>query len=161
MALIDTISEQNDKENIESYKSCQVWLEGYNSPSTKKSYKVHLLLFCRYHNTNPDSLIGLKPEQIKTMVLDYIIHLKKVAKPSSGKARRGELSVNSVRAYLSGIQSFLEANDVVLNWKKIFKYCPEQVTDNLRAYTKDEISKLLSVGDVRDPQLKLKSKLAI
>jgi hypothetical protein len=106
LALIDTISEQNDKENIESYKSCQVWLEGYNSPSTKKSYKVHLLLFCRYHNTNPDSLIGLKPEQIKTMVLDYIIHLKKVAKPSSGKARRGELSVNSVTRILKWLPPF-------------------------------------------------------
>ena len=133
MALIDTISEQNDKENIESYKSCQVWLEGYNSPSTKKSYKVHLLLFCRYHNTNPDSLIELKPEQIKTMVLDYVIHLKKVAKPSSEKARRGELSVNSVKTYLAGVQSFLEANDIVLNWKKIAKYCPEQIANNLRA----------------------------
>jgi integrase len=152
LALIDTKSEQNvyDKENIESYKPCQIWLEGYNSPSTKKSYKVHLLLFCRYHNTNPDSLIELKPEQIKTMVLDYVIYLKKVAKPYSEKARRGELSVNSVKTYLAGVQSFLEANDIVLNWKKIAKYCPEQIANNLRAYTKDEISKLLSVGDLRD-----------
>jgi hypothetical protein len=135
LALIDAKSEQNvyDKENIESYKPCQIWLEGYNSPSTKKSYKVHLLLFCRYHNTNPDSLIELKPEQIKTMVLDYVIHLKKVAKPSSEKARRGELSVNSVKTYLAGVQSFLEANDIVLNWKKIAKYCPEQIANNLRA----------------------------
>jgi integrase len=84
------------------------------------------------------------------MVLDYIIHLKKVAKPSSGKARRGELSVNSVKTYLSGVHSFLEANDIVLNWKKIVKYYPEQVNNNLRAYTKEEISKLLSVGDLRD-----------
>ena len=83
------------------------------------------------------------------MVLDYIIHLKKIAKPSSEKARRGELSVNSVKTYLAGVQSFLEANDSV-KLEKIAKYCPEQVTDNLRAYTKDEISKLLSVGDVRD-----------
>jgi integrase len=84
------------------------------------------------------------------MVLDYIIHLKKVAKPSCGKARRGELSVNSIKMYLSGIQSFLEFNDIVLNWKKFAKYCPEQITNNLRAYTKEEISKLLSVGDLRD-----------
>jgi hypothetical protein len=82
------------------------------------------------------------------MVLDYIIYLKKIAKPSSGKARRGELSVNSIKMYLAGIQSFLEFNDIVLNWKKIAKYCPEQIANNLRAYTKEEISKLLSVGDL-------------
>ncbi|MFL6362792.1 MAG: hypothetical protein ACJ709_05060, partial [Nitrososphaeraceae archaeon] len=34
--------------------------------------------------------------------------------------------------------------------EKIAKYYPEQVTNNLRAYTKEEISKLLSVADLRD-----------
>jgi integrase len=127
-----------------------MWLEGYNSPSTKKAYKIYLSLFCRYHNINPDSLVLLKVEQIKSMVLDYVIHLKRVAKQSSSKARTGELSVNSIKTYLTGVQSFLESNDIVLNWKKIAKYYPEQVTNNLRAYTKEEISKLLSIGDLRD-----------
>ena len=72
----------------------QIWLEGYNSPSTKKAYKIHFSLFCRYHNIDPDSLVQLKIEHIKTMVINYVIHLKKVAKQSSGKARTGELSVN-------------------------------------------------------------------
>jgi hypothetical protein len=59
--------------------------------------------------------------------------------------------VNSIIAYLAGVQSFLESNDiVVLNWKKIAKYYPEQVTNNLRAYTKEEIAKFLSMADLRD-----------
>jgi integrase len=136
--------------NIEDYKSCQIWLEGYNSPSTKKAYKIYLSLFCRYHNINPDSLVLLKVEQIKSMVLDYVIHLKRVAKQSSSKARTGELSVNSIKTYLTGVQSFLEFNDIVLNWKRIAKYYPEPVTSGLRAYTKEEISKLLSLADLRD-----------
>ncbi|MFL6340125.1 MAG: hypothetical protein ACJ72U_01085, partial [Nitrososphaeraceae archaeon] len=136
--------------NIEDHKSCQIWLEGYNSPSTKKAYKIHLSLFCRYHNTDPDSLVQLKIEQIKDMVLNYVIHLKKVAKQSSGKARTGELSVNSVKAYLAGVQSFLESNDIVLNWKRIAKYYPEHVTNSLRAYPKEEIAKLLPIADLRD-----------
>jgi hypothetical protein len=78
------------------------------------------------------------------MVLSYITHLKEVAKQTL------QLSVNSIKAYLAGVQSFLEPNDVVLNWKKIAKYYPEQVTNNLRVYTKEEISKLLSVADLRD-----------
>jgi integrase len=152
LAFLDTQSEEEvcGRQKIEEYKSCQIWLEGYNSQSTKKAYKIHLSVFCRYHNTDPDSLVKLKPEQIKIMVLNYVIHLKKVAKPSSGKARTGELSVNSVKAYLAGIQSFFESNDIVLNWKRIAKYYPEQVTNNLRAYTKEEISKLLSLADLRD-----------
>jgi integrase len=136
--------------NIEDYKSCQIWLEGYNSPSTKKAYKIHLSLFCRYHNTDPDSLVQLNPEQIKSMVLNYVIHLKKVAKQSSGKARYGEISVNSIKTYMAGVQSFLESNEIVLNWKKIAKYYPEQVTNNLRSYTKEEIAKILSLADLRD-----------
>jgi integrase len=51
---------------------------------------------------------------------------------------------------LTGVQSFFQFHDKTLNWNKIAKYCPEQVTSNLRAYTKEEISKLLSVGDLRD-----------
>jgi hypothetical protein len=122
-------------QKIENYKSCQTWLEGFNSPSTKKTYKIHLLLFCKYHNIDPDSLVQLKRDLIKTMTLDYVIHLKQIAKQSAGKARSGKLCVNSVRTYLIGIQSFLESNDITLNWKRIVKYCPEQVTTNLRGYT--------------------------
>ena len=121
-----------------------------NSAATKSVYKVHLSLFCKYHNIEPDSLIQIKPEQIKTMVLNYIIHLKRNAKQSVGKAKRGEISVNTIKNYLAGIQSFLEFNEIMLNWKKIVKYCPEQVTNNLRAYTRKEIAKLLSEADLRD-----------
>jgi integrase len=38
----------------------------------------------------------------------------------------------------------------MLNWKEIIKYCPEQVTNNLRAYTRDEIAKILSEAALRD-----------
>jgi site-specific recombinase XerD len=138
------------KFDIENYKSCQIWLEGYNSPHTKKAYKFHLSLFCKHHNNNPDSLIQLSPDQVKAMVLNCIVHLKKVAKQSSEKPRPGEISVNSIKTYLAGVQSFLEFNDIVLNWKKIARYHPEPVTNNLQAYTKEEIAKLLTIADIRD-----------
>ena len=38
---------------------------------------------------------------------------------------------------MAGVQSFLEFNDIVLNWKKIAKYYPEPVYNNLRAYTRE------------------------
>jgi len=50
--------------------------------------------------------------------LNYIIHLKKVAKQSAGKPKKGEISVNSIKFDLAGVQSFLEFNEIVLPWKK-------------------------------------------
>ncbi|MFZ0697856.1 MAG: hypothetical protein WAM88_12040, partial [Nitrososphaeraceae archaeon] len=45
---------------------------------------------------------------------------------------------------------FFENHEIMLNWRKIAKYYPEEVTNNLRAYTRQEIAKLLSVADLRD-----------
>jgi integrase len=84
------------------------------------------------------------------MVLNYIIHLKKLAKKSAGKPKRGELSVNSIKQYLNGVKSFLEFNEIALPWKKIAKFYPGDVTNSYRSYTKDEIKKLLSIADPRD-----------
>jgi hypothetical protein len=43
--------------------ACSLWLEQHNSQSTKRSYAIHLSLFCKHYHTNPDALIQLKPEQ--------------------------------------------------------------------------------------------------
>ncbi len=47
-------------------------------------------MFCKHYNTDPDSLVRLKADQIKKMVVEYIVHLKKVAKKYVSKAKRGE-----------------------------------------------------------------------
>jgi hypothetical protein len=53
------------KLELEGYNSFKIWLEGYNSSATKKTYTIHLSLFCKHYNINPDSLIQLKSELIK------------------------------------------------------------------------------------------------
>jgi integrase len=94
--------------------------------------------------------VKLSPGEIKQMVIDYILHLKKTCKNSAGKPKMGEISANSIKLYLTGIQSFLEEHEIILSWKKIFGYCPDDVTNCYRAYTRQEISKLLSIADLRD-----------
>lgn len=81
-----------------------MWLESLRSKSTKKVYSIHLSLFCKFHNITPDRLIELNNSmgQLRTMILDYIIHLKRVAKESAGKPTKGEISVNSIKLYLNG-----------------------------------------------------------
>ena len=135
---------------LDNMDACALWLESFKSQSTKKSYKIHLLMFCKYYNTDPDSLVRLKADQIKSMVVGYIIHLKKVAKKYVSKAKRGEICVNSIKTYMMGIQSFLEFHEIALPWKRISKFYPADIANNLRAYTKEEITKILSVADLRD-----------
>jgi hypothetical protein len=64
-----------DQKKLENCNSSKIWLEGHNPLSTRRSYKIHLLLFCRYHNNiDPDSLIEIKPEQIRNN--KYYCHKK-------------------------------------------------------------------------------------
>src|SRR5215813_13658427 len=135
---------------LREYVACTLWLESLKSKSTLTAYTTHLSLFCKFHNTDPDQLIHLNVTQIKTTILNYIIHLKKIAKQSAGKPTKGELSVNSIKFYLVGVKSFLEFNEIALPWKKIAKFYPDDVTNSYRSYTKDEIKKLLSLSDPRD-----------
>jgi integrase len=135
---------------LDNMDACALWLESFKSQSTKKSYKIHLLMFCKHYNIDPDSLVRLKADQIKNMVVEYVIQLKKVAKKYVSKAKRGEICVNSIKTYMMGIQSFLEFHEIALPWKKISKFYPADIANNLRAYTKEEIIKILSVADLRD-----------
>ena len=129
---------------LDNMDACVLWLESFKSQSTKKSYKIHLLMFCKYYNIDPDSLVRLKVDQIKNMVVEYIVHLKKVAKKYVSKAKRGEIRVNSIKTYMMGIQSFLEFHEIAIPWKRISKFYPADISNNLRAYTKEEITKIIS-----------------
>jgi integrase len=87
---------------------------------------------------------------LKEMIVKYILNLKKTAKNSAGKPKRGQTSVNSIKTYVKGIKSFFDEHEISLPWKKISRYYPEDVTNEYRSYTRDEISKLLSFADLRD-----------
>jgi integrase len=134
------------------YSSCDTWLQGFRSDKTKKNYMLHLSLFCNFHNTDPEALILLKskPDMIKDMLLKYVIHLKRTAKTTAGKPIEGEICINTISTYMTGIQSFIDFHEIPIAWKKIFRFIPESVPSNLRAYKKEEIRKLLSVADLRD-----------
>ncbi len=136
--------------SLSQYESCKLWIDGLKSKSTKTVYAIHLSLFCRFHHTNPDELVKLRPDDLTRMIINYILELKKKSKYSAGKPRRGELSVNSIKLYLTGVQSFLDEHEISLPWKKIARFYPEEVTNDYRSYTREEISKLISIADLRN-----------
>lgn len=105
-------------ETLENYSSCNIWLEGFKSKGTKKVYAIHVSLFYRFHTITPDQLIRIEPGQLKTMVSNYVINLKRNAKQNAGKPKPGNLSVNIIKHYVAGIQSFLEFHEISLPWKK-------------------------------------------
>ena len=42
---------------LEDYSSCQIWLERFKSPATKRGYVLNVQLFCRFYKTNTDELL--------------------------------------------------------------------------------------------------------
>jgi hypothetical protein len=69
-------SDVSSRLNVENTSLVKWSLEGYNSPSTKMNYKVHLSLFCKYHSTDLDSLV-LKARTDKEWFLAILHILRK------------------------------------------------------------------------------------
>jgi hypothetical protein len=82
---------------VSQHESCKLWIDSLKT-ATKTSYSVHVSLFCRFHHTNPDVLVRLKPDELKDMVIKYVLELRKKSKNTAGKPKRGEISVNSIKS---------------------------------------------------------------
>jgi len=89
-----------------------------------------------------DSLSGVSLDKMQIMIEDYIMNLK------------NRVSPNSIPTFYYPIQSFCEANEIDLRWKKIRKLFPAKIkTSGELPYTTDDIQKMLSVT----PQLRNKA----
>jgi len=79
-------------------------------------------------------LVAISTEKLQRMVEDYIMVLKKKINP------------NSVPNHYYPLQSFFEANNIELRWKKIKKLFPAKIkTSGGQAYTTEDIQKMLEV----------------
>jgi hypothetical protein len=41
------------------------------------AYSVHVSVFCKFHYTNLDELVKIKSDELKRMIINYILELKK------------------------------------------------------------------------------------
>lgn len=103
------------------------------SEYTRKQYHYQLQRFVDYYKLKDiDSIIRIEQKKLQIMVEDYVMHLKT------------RISPNSFHSPMGALQSFLEINDISLNWKKIRRLIPEAVKKSgLRGYTDAEIRKML------------------
>jgi hypothetical protein len=68
---------QTIRERFFEYASCGEWLQTVRTDATRDGFIFHMAKFCDFHHTIPDQIIALSQEQIKLMVIRYVLHLKK------------------------------------------------------------------------------------
>lgn len=106
---------------------------------SKESVKVYTFLvekFIKYHNLKDfDSVVSLDKKEIQKLVETYVIHIKKTVSP------------NTVPSQANAIKTFLEANDIDLNWRKIKRLYPAMVKrSGSSAYSTNDVKRMLEVS---------------
>ena len=118
--------------------------EGHNSKQTAIKYRnnfVHFLNFIRIHDL--DVFLDLGKEAIQELVIKYVLSMRDDANK--------RYSRSTVNTNVAAILYFLESNDIELNKRKLRRYYPsDESTNDDRPYTTEEISKILSVCDLRE-----------
>jgi integrase len=123
-----------------SSKSYHNFIHSLNSDMTKRVYHLALVRFMtKYNIQDTDQLVQLPVKEAETLIIDRIIEMQKE-----------RLSVSSINMILNAMQHFYSINDIVLNWKKVRKFVKTDVKRHTdEAYTHEDISKLLSIADLR------------
>ena len=116
------------------------FINSLKSKETKIQYRSALFRFMSHNgNLTLDSLLSLSPKEIEQMVTNYV----------TGMNARG-LSHKYINLVMCAIFHFFDMNDILLNKKKIAKFTGENKKINKdRAYTHQEIKRLVDTGDFR------------
>ena len=128
--------------SIEQLNVFRNFIETLPSIHSKRVYKNNLKLYMQYIGaTEYEQMLEGDPRLIQSRIVEYIFHLRK----------QNTLTGRSINTRLSAIQKFYETNDVELKWKKIKSYIgsrKKKMKD--RAYTREEIAKMLEKADQRE-----------
>lgn len=123
----------------------ELLLESCKSEHTKKQYAFCIKKYFDFlysSNGKDNCKLGKLPKdgkEIENKIIEYIVTLKKEG-----------MSYYGISNYIVPVKSFYAINDIPLNVKKLAKFMPENRrmrTD--RAYTHEEISKILEICDER------------
>ncbi|NND86818.1 MAG: hypothetical protein HKM23_05790, partial [Nitrosopumilus sp.] len=117
-----------------SQRSLIVFHNMITSEQTRERYDFEIEKYRDYFRIRDfDSLLTIDVKKSQEMVEDYVFYLK-------GRNLRG----NGIRSKMAGVKTFYYANDIILNWDKVFRMLKEErKSGNDKAYTRQEISYLL------------------
>ena len=108
-------------------------LRSLKSEESRRNYKLHIDWFMKSQGfKNASEILKCEEIELKDKIVDYIIELSDRVNP------------NSIPAYCNSIKSFLEINDVNLNWRQIKKFYPRgKKNTGQSAYTDEQVAILL------------------
>ncbi|MGH9983421.1 MAG: tyrosine-type recombinase/integrase [Nitrososphaeraceae archaeon] len=114
---------------------------GSLSNYTKETYQCHINDFLAFYKlTDIEPLKEYSPKLIKQMVLDYVLELRDERKISRS-------SIKNHCAALSLFFYMIRDDDTRLNWTKVrMEFPPDERINRDRAYTSEEIQKMLNNG---------------
>ena len=116
----------------------ELFLKSCRSQQTRKNYEVSFQKYIDFVGEK-NLFCDNNPRQIEEKIIEFILSLRDEGKSHS-----------AISNYLHPIKAFYKINDIVLNVYKISKFMPEQIKVNRdRAYTHEEIGKMLEVADER------------
>ncbi len=119
--------------NMKKQRSFQIFLSSLKSEETKKRFIFYLDKFrLHFKIKDYDSIIKLDRKKLTRMIEDYVLHL------------RDKVGPNTVPTPMVAIKSFLEINDIMINWRRIRRLYPARVKLTGRnAWSTDDIQKIL------------------
>lgn len=126
----------NDMEqNIE--RSIRIFLASLKSEKTRLEYLKSLEKFKKHFQIDSfTEYLKKDPKDIQLDLEDYLLWM------------RENVFTNSIPTYYHPIQTFLEMNDVMINFKKLRRLFPERAKTAVeRGWTTEEIQKMLKVSD--------------
>jgi integrase len=119
-------------------QALDLFLSSIRSPETRSGYNTYFKKYLEFLQTD-DIFYGNNPRLIEQKIIGFLIDMRNKGKGYS-----------SIHNYISAVLAFYKINDVILNISKINKFVPEnRKVRNDRAFTHEEISKLLDAADER------------
>jgi integrase len=118
----------------------RMFIDSCRAQKTKETYESSLRTYMLFRNiTSVEPLLLEDPKEAQSKIIDFI-----------GAQQQKGLSWQTRVIRTAALKHFYEMNDVTLNWKKINRFIGEKVrTVQDRAYTKDEIRRMLDKCDER------------
>ena len=114
-------------------RSLLLFENSIKSEATREKYLYYLSKFKDFYKLRDyDNVIQIPQDKLQIMVEDYVMDLKKRVNP------------NTVPTPMYAIQSFLEASDIELKWKKIKKLYPAKIKKSGgKAWLTAEVQRML------------------
>jgi integrase len=124
------------------------FINSIKSAATRKTYEFIIRKYMQYYNIqNIDELLAAKntPVEIEDQIINWLVTLRKT------------ITYGTRNTYLKAVMAFYEINDVNLRKKKINRFLGQESTrkNKDRAYTTEEIKKMLDYADIRSKALVL------